>query len=611
MSCIQRRRKYMVALLLVLLTGYQLVRVIEFANTFGGIDHDSGEVLGISRSLAEQGTYTVLYNTFSDPTILDGGIGNDKRYNVQTADGQMWYVVSGTTGPTSVVPAALIMKLFGVSFWTLRAGPLLFYILFLLLASLFVYRVGGLWSVLLFHLFIFCYPRLSVFLSYEALGEVPAMVFVLAELLVFAMLLRTIQHRRALFLATGLLVGMGLITKLITLLSTAGILVWLAVLLLVGNVWSKSGQPRDKRNPLDEPKGLPGNVTGVPVGLTDPIGLFLGMAVIPALWLIVKMVGFVRISGWQAFAGHVQQSLAFFRDQGSGLGAKTHQGAAFLSRKFLMLGEVTYPAVWVTIIVFAFLLLGTLLVVWGGYRKDEAHTEMGDARNLLMPMWIGWLVNTTWFVFVAKTGWPRHYWFGLILACLLLSVVPVRLIRVGLESWRRRGNPGWQWWGRVVAGGGGLMLSAMILWGFVSQPHVWSLFIQDSIVPYWFDQQYRYIDAVGLPWIIIPRMAQEQVIEYIREMPAEAKVYYAAGHTAAEISAQTGQVEFPIERRSHPANTPHPQDVIVVPPSILSPWRRDAVMWGELVALAERSCPTPVVRNDFYMVCLADDVQMP
>ena len=153
-------------------------------------------------------------------------------------------------------------------------------------------------------------------------------------------------------------------------------------------------------------------------------------------------------------------------------------------------------------------------------------------------MWLGWLVNTLWFVSLAKTGWPRHFWFGLVLAVMLLCVTVVTLIRLGL--WGRRpdsgpeGEPGSKPALRWPALAAALLLIALIGWGFASQPYVRNVFLPDEIVPYWREKRLNFKYGASLPSMIIPRAAQAEVINYIKDMPPEANVYYPDGHKTAD-----------------------------------------------------------------------------
>ena len=173
-------------IVILLLTAYQLVRVIAFVNVYGGVEHDGGWALTVARDLAERGDFTTTISTIVDPSAV-GDINIDQKFDIQAPDGRIWFRTGNAIGPASIVPDALVLKIFGAGFWARGAGPLIFYTLFLLLAAYILYQLAGLWSVFLFHAFLFFYPHLSIFLSYEALGEVPAMVDTLGAYQAFAM----------------------------------------------------------------------------------------------------------------------------------------------------------------------------------------------------------------------------------------------------------------------------------------------------------------------------------------------------------------------------------------------------------------------------------------
>ena len=153
----QPKWEYLLPLVVTItLTAYQLIRVIAFVNVHGGIEHDSAWSLGTSRSLAERGTYTSMISTIVDPTVI-GGTNIDNEFDIQDSDGRIWFRTSFSIGPGSIVPDAVIIKVFGTSFWALRAGPLVFYTLFLILAACALYRLAGTWAIALFHAFLFFY----------------------------------------------------------------------------------------------------------------------------------------------------------------------------------------------------------------------------------------------------------------------------------------------------------------------------------------------------------------------------------------------------------------------------------------------------------------------
>jgi hypothetical protein len=85
-STLNHNRIIAIVVTLVLIA-YQLTRIITFVNVYGGIEHDGGWMLFISRSLAEQGTYTTMVSTIVDPTV-PGDINVDQKFDIQTPDGR-------------------------------------------------------------------------------------------------------------------------------------------------------------------------------------------------------------------------------------------------------------------------------------------------------------------------------------------------------------------------------------------------------------------------------------------------------------------------------------------------------------------------------------------
>lgn len=561
------------------LTVYQIIRIIIFVNVYGGIEHDGGWMLSISRSLAEQGTYTTLVSTIVDPR-LPGGINIDQKFDIQAADGRIWFFTGNGIGPASIVPDALVLTLFGTGFWALRAGPLIFYALFLLLAAYILYRLAGLGAVVLFHGFIFFYPHISIFLGYEAMGEVPSMVYVLWAYLACGAALRATGRRRRSFLGAGLVAGLALIAKIITLWSLSGIFMWTGLLWLAGLVGARTGR-------LVAPFEPPGRVRPK---LSELLALA-GGAVLPMIvWELVHLVVLTRLAGFAMYLRQTQQRIGFIVDDGSGLGSAQYVGPEFFWDKFFLLSEVTHPQRWVTAIMFVVILVGGLGFIWHWRRQTQK-------QDLLALMWLGWLANMAWFVGLAKTGWPRHLWFGLVLAVLLLCVITVASIRLGLEKARTDGALVSLARSPLAAG---VLLLGLIGWGFAVQPYVWGLTLPDEIVPYWQAKQINNKYGASLPWMIIPRAAQGEIVAYLDQLPPEANIYYPAHHKAAEIAAQVGRVLYPLDRR--PFMEPHARDVALISPTLISPWQ-EAGRRAALLEQVRAACPQPILANDYYMIC--------
>ncbi len=569
--------RFLTLVLVTLLTSYQLIRVIAFINEYGGIEHDSGWALGVARSVAERGTYTSLVSTIIDPTVV-GDVNIHGDFAIQTHDGRIWFRIT-SVGPTNTLLYALVLKIFGTHFWALRAGPLIVYTFFLLFAAYALYQLAGLGAIVLFNIFLFCYPRISIFLSYEALGEMPAMFFILWAYLGFSAALQQPRPRWPYFLAVGVIAGLAIYAKLLALLSLAGMFICAGVLLLT-----------DKKK----------------LQFTEALWLGIGMALVAVVWESIRLVILTHISNFNMYLRQMQARINFLLDEGSGLREQSHSELETLLRRLFALQTVAHPQRIVTAVILIGIILGGLALLW-------LWRDQQKKRNLIAPMWLGWLANTAWFVGNAPTGWTRHYWFGLVLATILLCVIPLALIQFGWrgsyertsEAAKPRGSPSTRSAFLVM----GTLLLLLIGWGFVSQPYVWSLFLPDEIVTYWREEKLNSLYTT-LPWIIIPRTAQGEVVDYINRMPPDADVYYSPENKAAEIPPQTGRVQYHLNRRTHPSVTPHPADIVLVPPSMISPWRDPGIRQA-LLEMVEQACPTPVLRNDYYIICLVEELRSP
>jgi hypothetical protein len=429
------------------------------------------------------------------------------------------------------------------------------------------------------------------------MGEVPSMFYILAAYLVFGLALRKSPRRWFYLLGVGLAVGAALNAKLITLWSLSGIFIWAGLLWLTGLIRhrlkvndplpaKKSSLTESDQN--DEESAAKNLLfSDNPLSLKELVWLGVGSLLPTLLWEMVHLIILTRLMDFQGYVRHTQQRIRFILDDGSGVGLQIHAGAEFFWDKFFLLSEVAHPQRWVMALLFLAVLLGGLVLLWVWRQQVLKQT-------LLAVMWLGWLMNTLWFVGLAKTGWPRHFWFGLVLAMMLLSVISVELVRMGGAGWRS-GR-----WTRMFSLFGGIGVLLLMGWGFLSQPHVRGFFLPDEIVPYWREKQINDKYDASLPWIIIPTQDQAEVVNYIKQMPPDAKVYYPSGHKNAEIPPQTGRLNYPLHRRDF--SEPHPADIVLIGPSLISPWK-DPVRRQDLLALVEQQCPQPALKNDFYMIC--------
>lgn len=440
----------------------------------------------------------------------------------------------------------------------------------MLLAAYTLYQLAGLWAIVLFHGFLFCYPHLSIFLSYEALGEVPSMVYQLCTFLGFAAVLTKQNHRYLRFWGVGLMAGLAANAKLLALLSMSGIFVW------AGYLW------------LFERKK---------VRFGELLSLGGGIALVGIAWELFQLMILTRLTNFEMYLQHARQRWFGFLDEGSGLRLRTESGPEFMWRKFLALKEITHSQPEIIVLVAAGIILGGLTLLWLWREREK--------RNLLGPIWLGWLAHTVWFVSLAKTGWARHYWFGLILAVLLLVTISLTLARADGAAVPLRFSRTT----RLASLGVGLLLLALIGWGFASQPYVWKFFLPDEIVAHWEQKRVNNNYQATLPSLIVLRAAQTEIVEHIRQMPPEANIYYPFAHKAAELPVQTGRINYPLDRRGHGGLALHPTDILVFQPFLVSAWTHDPTMRQDLLNQIEQVCPHPIIRSDYYIVCLVEELR--
>jgi hypothetical protein len=567
-------------LAITVLTVYQMARILVFMNAYGGIEHDGGWALGVSRSLAEKGTYTSMVSTIENPEVV-GGLSVNGHYEIQDRYGGIWFRISDVAA-TSIVVNALVIRLFGSSYWALVAGPLAFFFLFLVIAALLLHRVAGFLPVALFHGFIFCYPNLSIFLSYQALREVPAMAMVLVSLLLFSLALNRTRQTSFLLFCAGLFAGFAVNAKVIAALSLAGIFLWVLVLLIWGN-------PR--------------------LRLCHTWPLAAGFVLVPAFWEVYQWHVLTKVAGIESYWLRTEERLRFMLDGGSGLREKTHAGIDFLTAKLGTLSNISGPE-------FAMVLVVLLILGLGGLATLRILRHQRVKAALFGPLWVAWLINSAWFFGMAKNSWPRHYWFGMIEAILLIVAMPAILwdyARTRIQEHScLQGDVGrclfWKKASCVLATIFSVFLLVLIIFNFVSQPYVWHLWLPDEIVSSWRDKQLGAHYGNALPWIIVPTADQQAAVEFIRDLPPEANVYYPPPNKGAELPPLTGRMHYPLGRRGLLGNPRHSDDVVLVPSSLISPWQEPGKRQA-ILRLVHEACPQPLLENEYYIICRADDIR--
>jgi hypothetical protein len=551
--------------IIILLAMYQLIRLVVFINVYGGVEHDSGWFLGLARSLAETGRYSTMVSTIADPT--PGGHENIYgQYNVQDEQGRVYFFTESGVYGAGIIPNAIIIKLFGLGFWQYRAGPLLFFLAGLLLVSYLLYRFGGLLAVLMNHLFLFFYPNLIIFLGYEAMGEIFSLTYVLLAFVLFMIAIQVKRRHYLWFLACGLAAGLAITTKPIAFLSLGGlVLAWLLLF------WKKQSS------------------------LKEGLMMAGGWALVPVLWELIQLVSLTAIFDFQTYQSHLAERIDFFSNEGgSGLGIQGPGNFDFFWHKLLIVREISSANDVISFIILLIIFISGPLLIWYHF-NDKLQ------RSVAILLWGGWFTHSLWFVALSKNGWMRHDWYALMLAVFLLSLLVVYAWRMICERPR---------WPDVIFGS---LLAGVLLIGFGQQLNTASLLVSNKLVERWYNEHLA-TDHTRIPWILIPRQAQQATVDFIARLPSTARIFYPEGHKSAEMAVLTGHILYPIERRH--LMPPAEGDIVLIGPSLISPWRkrteahispaeRQAFM-EEVMKQVTRECPRIVFENNYYIICALD-----
>lgn len=553
-------KKYLFWLLLVGLSLLQIIRLVSFISVYGGLEHDSGWALGTARTLAETGTYAAMVSTIIDPAP-GGHINIYERYKAQDEQGRIFFAPD-SIGPASIIPNAIMIKLFGADFWPYRTASLLFLFLSLLLASYLLYQVAGVLPILITHLFLFFYPHLIIYLGYDTLGEIYGLAYMLLAFVLVNLGLKSQKYRWLWFLACGLAAGLAITSKLVALLALSGLVVVCAL------------SYREKR-----------------MGLKEIVILMLGWISPYVLWETYQFLTLTRLFDLQTYLGFKAQLWQFFVRGGSGVNVEGTWSLGFVWEKLLIIREITSPYPFVNVVVFLFVLLGGPFLIW---RLDRDTVR----RNLIVFLWSGWFVTWLWFILLSQNGWVRHAWYALIFTVLLLSLL--------VTYFWQQVNRSPQWLHR----GSALLLTGLLLFGFVSQINTPDFFTAQRLVDRWYQRRLATTHT-PIPWIIIPRDQQNEALAIIDQLPPSAHIFYPEGYKAAEIPTLTGRMTYPLNRRPYIGSTA--EDILIITPGLISPW---AKLYDKPMTIDERNliidsvrkeikqrCPQVVFENDYYIIC--------
>jgi hypothetical protein len=312
----------------------------------------------------------------------------------------------------------------------------------------------------------------------------------------------------------------------------------------------------------------------------DGVVLVLGVFTLPVLWELTHLITLTLVAGFDMYRLNVQGRIYHFLNEGSGIGAQDFDGIEFLWDKVLIISEISHPGQILSLFTLSLVAIGGTGLVWH-------HRHNRIRQNWAILLWVGWLGNMAWFIGIAKTGWVRHAWIGLILSVMILCVLFGEALKQIIY------RPNWRNIGLM------LILAFALIPSFVAQTDAATIFISRHLVEQWRQKQIA-AKYSRVPWMITPRVEQEQVVNFINQLPPEAHVYYPANHKAAEIAVQAGRIFYPIARRDH--MQPTPNDVVIIGITLISPWK-DPGIRHSLIERAKVECPNFLYQSDHYIIC--------
>lgn len=497
MTFLSSPRKY-IRIYIVVTVLLFVSRVVIFANTFGGVEHDSGWYLGVAKNLAVRGIYASYTNT-----IKEEGVGAHPsihgRFSVQDEEGFSYFSAGVTAGPGYVIPEALLIKMFGNDWWQYRLWPLLSYTGLLLMLFFITWRLGGLSSLLVLQIWLWSVPQLTTDYAFEAYSEHTALFFLLASFVLYYFSSKN-QKKYWLILFSGLLFAFSVLTKELFLLTGVS---------FVAPLFWEFWRFRQEKQVFLPRWGL------FALGVILPIGLF-------ELYRYVFLVSHFGILGWEA----INQDMSLhFQSNGSGTSGLDifHPDWSFVQKKADIWLDVAIGKPWLA---WTILLLSPLLVLKSVPRQ---------LKLLAIMFYLALIVTFGWFVLIAPSGWARHVWHGIVLGMMVMSITVgcgVGFVSRHLKAWPI------------------YLMLALILLGTIRYGSLnLSPFLGKEVLAQW--KTNRYIRGLeGFPSTPNLSLADQKnlMVFFASNIRLEDRIYYAGWFLNAEVSPLVDKVFYPLDR---------------------------------------------------------------
>lgn len=372
-------------LLTLVITAIFVVRVIFFASSFGGVEHDSGWYLGVARNLAQRGIYASYTNT-----IIEEGIGVHPsihgRFSVQDNNSFSYFPAGVSVGSGYIMPEALIIKIFGGGWWQYRLWPLITYAGLLLILFTIALRIGRILGLSIFVVWLWVIPQLTMTFAYEALSEHIALFYLMISFL-FCYSASHKEKGYFLMFFSGLFLSFSILTKTLFLLTGVSFLLSFLFEIIA------------YKNKL---KLFFSRWFLFLCGLAIPIMSF-------EFYRYFYLTSHFGIEGWNAINKDIK---LLFQSAGSGISNLNlaNFDYAFILKKLAIWQDVGISQ---ALIPWTIFLLSPILIL----RKNKYQNTL-----LILLLYASAVLSFIWFIIISPTGLARHIWHGIIVGMLLISI---------------------------------------------------------------------------------------------------------------------------------------------------------------------------------------------
>lgn len=547
-------KKYLPFIYIVVMVIFFMARIIFFAETFGGIEHDSGWYLGVAKNLAHRGIYASYTNT-----IKEQGKGAYSsihgRFSVQDENGYSYFPAGVTVGPGYVVPQAILLKIFGNGWWQYRLWPLLTFIFLIYLLFYTIWKIGGKISLLFFVVWFWAVPQLTMQFAYEAYSEHIALLFLFLSFLLYYF---SIKKNGNLFIfLSGLFLSFSFLTKNLFFVSAAGFLVP-----LLWEIW------RNKKNI----RYLFFRWSLFGIAFVLPIGLF-------ELYRYLYLTSHFGYEGWVAVNKDIQIQ---FKTAGSGITDINFSNLdwTFILKKiniWLDVGVEYSFLVWIILSLSPFIL----------FKYSPKRFKI-----LIALIYASLLFSFLWYVFISTTGWARHTWQGIVLGMAIVSMSIGLILKTSLRNLNKS---------FVLV----LTLIIVILTSLNYQIFDVNFFLNRQDINKWMNN--RNIRGLqGFPSNpILSLEDQKGLIDFFKKNINEKdKVYYAGWFINAEASPLVNKVFYTLDRyfTLGQINPDGGNSYLILGPYQQGPWSFEPPDYVR--NKTQELCEKQIFSNSSYSLCL-------